>query len=129
MDAVQMEMHARIQGGSRSMKDPAGRDVRILRDQDGLQIAAELGHPLREIYMAALGLGICPYRYLRNREAISLTEQLELAKAQVGLVGAGGLGGHIILLLARVGIGRLVVVDHDVFDETNLNRQALSTRG
>lgn len=128
MEEVQMEMRARIQEGSRSMKDPAGRDVRILRDQDSLQIAAELGRPLREVYMAALALGICPYRYLRNRETISLAEQLELAKAQVGLVGAGGLGGHIILLLARVGIGRLVVVDHDVFDETNLNRQALSTR-
>jgi molybdopterin/thiamine biosynthesis adenylyltransferase len=46
---------------------------------------------------------------------------------RVVVVGAGGLGGHVILLLARLGIGHLVVVDGDVFDETNLNRQALCT--
>jgi molybdopterin/thiamine biosynthesis adenylyltransferase len=45
----------------------------------------------------------------------------------VAVIGAGGLGGHVILLLARMGIGTLVVVDYDVFDETNLNRQALSS--
>ena len=42
------------------------------------------------------------------------------------MVGAGGLGGNVILLLARVGVGHIVVVDYDRFDETNLNRQALS---
>jgi molybdopterin/thiamine biosynthesis adenylyltransferase len=40
-------------------------------------------------------------------------------------VGAGGLGGQAVLLLARVGVGTLVIVDCDLFDETNLNRQAL----
>jgi molybdopterin/thiamine biosynthesis adenylyltransferase len=40
-------------------------------------------------------------------------------------VGAGGLGGQVVLLLARVGVGTLVVADCDIFDETNLNRQAL----
>jgi molybdopterin/thiamine biosynthesis adenylyltransferase len=69
--------------------------------------------------------GIYPYRYLRNRDAISKEEQLKLAESRIAVVGAGGLGGNVILLLARVGIGSLVVVDNDVFDETNLNRQAL----
>ncbi|MBW2310156.1 MAG: HesA/MoeB/ThiF family protein [Deltaproteobacteria bacterium] len=72
-------------------------------------------------------LGISPYRYLRNRDAISIDEQLELAESQVSVIGAGGLGGQVILLLARVGIGHLIVVDADAFDETNLNRQALSS--
>jgi molybdopterin/thiamine biosynthesis adenylyltransferase len=43
----------------------------------------------------------------------------------VAVIGAGGLGGTVILLLARIGVGFLTVVDGDVFDETNLNRQAL----
>jgi molybdopterin/thiamine biosynthesis adenylyltransferase len=45
----------------------------------------------------------------------------------VAVIGAGGLGGPVILILARMGIGHLVVMDHDVFDETNLNRQAVSS--
>jgi molybdopterin/thiamine biosynthesis adenylyltransferase len=38
------------------------------------------------------------------------------------------LGGQVILLLARIGIGHLIIVDHDVFDETNLNRQPLCSK-
>jgi molybdopterin/thiamine biosynthesis adenylyltransferase len=43
----------------------------------------------------------------------------------VAVIGAGGLGGHIIMLLSRVGVGHLVVIDFDTFDETNKNRQPL----
>jgi molybdopterin/thiamine biosynthesis adenylyltransferase len=82
-----------------------------------------------EVYRRALQQGIYPYRYIRNGDGITLQEQLKLAESCVSVVGAGGLGGQIILLLARIGVGRLVVVDHDVFDETNLNRQALSSTG
>ena len=53
---------------------------------------------------------------------------MRLAQSRVVVVGAGGLGGHVILLLARLGVGHLVVVDNDVFDETNLNRQALCSK-
>jgi len=42
------------------------------------------------------------------------------------VVGCGGLGGHIVDQLARLGIGHITAVDGDVFDETNLNRQLLS---
>jgi molybdopterin/thiamine biosynthesis adenylyltransferase len=127
MEAMDSEMLAQIRGGARSVKDPAGRDVQVLQDHEALEIASQFGRSLREVYMEALGLGICPYRYFRNHDALSLAEQLELARARVSVVGAGGLGGQIILLLARMGIGHLVVVDHDLFDETNLNRQALSS--
>ena len=42
------------------------------------------------------------------------------------VVGCGGLGGHIIDQLVRIGVGSLRVVDGDVFEESNLNRQLLS---
>jgi molybdopterin/thiamine biosynthesis adenylyltransferase len=58
-------------------------------------------------------------------DILSAPEQLKLAGSRVAVVGAGGLGGQVVLLLSRVGVGTLVVVDCDVFDETNLNRQAL----
>ena len=65
-------------------------------------------------------------RYARNIPALSEEECLLLRQKRVIVVGCGGLGGHIIDQLARIGIGFLRVVDGDVFEETNLNRQLLS---
>jgi len=66
-------------------------------------------------------------RYLRNHDAISETEQATLAEKRVLVVGCGGLGGMVIECLARIGVGHLRVVDGDVFEESNLNRQLLSS--
>ncbi|MFP4023120.1 MAG: sulfur carrier protein ThiS adenylyltransferase ThiF [Thiohalospira sp.] len=41
----------------------------------------------------------------------------------VGIAGAGGLGSNCAVALARVGIGKLIIADFDVVNETNLNRQ------
>jgi len=41
----------------------------------------------------------------------------------VGIAGAGGLGSNVAMHLTRVGIGKLVVADFDVVQESNLNRQ------
>lgn len=66
-------------------------------------------------------------RYARNFQSISLAEQSLLADTRVCVVGLGGLGGGVVEILARIGIGTLDLVDGDSFDETNLNRQLLST--
>ena len=53
-----------------------------------------------------------------------LPEQLtRLAAARVGLAGAGGLGSNCAMMLARSGITQFVLVDGDVVDASNLNRQ------
>ena len=54
--------------------------------------------------------------------------RIEPAKKQkkIAVIGCGGLGGHIIDQLARIGIGFLRVADGDVFEFSNLNRQLLS---
>jgi len=114
-----------IQDKAVTVTDPAGRGVAVLSDGDAMEIARRFGMELPEIYREALRISIYPYRYIRNRDAVSPAEQFRLAESRVAVVGAGGLGGQVILLLARAGIGRLTVVDHDAFDETNLNRQAL----
>lgn len=66
-------------------------------------------------------------RYARNIPALTEAECLALRQKRVLVVGCGGLGGHIIDQLARIGVGSLRVVDGDVFEETNLNRQLLSS--
>ncbi len=47
----------------------------------------------------------------------------ELEKFSVGIAGAGGLGSNAAISLARAGIGRLVIVDFDIVEDGNLNRQ------
>lgn len=117
-----------IQVKARPIKDLVGRDVLVIDEAHADTIARDLGLTLLDVFRATLGLGIYPRRYLRNREGISLQDQLKLAESRVAVVGAGGLGGTVIQLLGRIGIGRLTVVDCDVFDETNLNRQVFCTR-
>ena len=66
-------------------------------------------------------------RYARNAPALTEAECALLRTKKVAVIGCGGLGGHIIDMLARIGVGALKVVDGDVFEETNLNRQLLSS--
>jgi len=51
--------------------------------------------------------------------------QLRLAESRVVLVGAGGLGSPAALYLAAAGVGELVIVDDDLVDRSNLQRQVL----
>ncbi len=51
--------------------------------------------------------------------------QRRLAAAHVAVIGAGGLGSPVILALAAAGIGTLTVIDDDVVDASNLQRQVL----
>jgi molybdopterin-synthase adenylyltransferase len=48
--------------------------------------------------------------------------EAKLARLTVGLVGLGGGNSHVVQQLAHVGVGRLVCVDFDVVEESNLNR-------
>ena len=50
----------------------------------------------------------------------------KLQNASVTIVGVGGVGGEVAVLLARAGVGRLRLIDFDVVDETNINRQAVA---
>ena len=66
-------------------------------------------------------------RYTRNVTTLTEEENNKLHDFRVCVIGCGGIGGYIIEMLARIGIGSITAVDMDVFDETNLNRQILST--
>lgn len=49
-----------------------------------------------------------------------------LAKKSVFVLGIGGVGGYVCEALARSGVGRLVLVDSDIIDVTNINRQIIA---
>jgi adenylyltransferase/sulfurtransferase len=51
--------------------------------------------------------------------------QRKLTNAHVAVVGAGGLGCPVSLYLVAAGVGKLTIIDADVVEETNLNRQVL----
>lgn len=61
------------------------------------------------------------YRALEERHGKEL--QKRFASASVAVCGLGGLGSHIAFALAHAGIGRLILIDFDKVEITNLNRQ------
>ncbi len=65
-------------------------------------------------------------RYIRNIPSITDEECRTLLQKRVLIIGCGGLGGHLADLIARIGVKFIRVVDGDVFDTSNLNRQLLS---
>jgi sulfur-carrier protein adenylyltransferase/sulfurtransferase len=66
-------------------------------------------------------------RYSRHliMPEVGMEGQLKLKQARVLLIGTGGLGAPLGLYLAAAGVGRIGVVDFDVVDFTNLQRQVL----
>ncbi len=66
-------------------------------------------------------------RYSRHliMPEVGIQGQRKLKQASVLLIGTGGLGSPLALYLTAAGIGRLGLVDYDVVDETNLQRQVI----
>ena len=107
--------------------DPDGQTCPTIGLKAVASIARAQKIAAKEIEIAALKNGIIPWRYLRNIGTIGLDGQIKLLQSAVAVVGAGGLGGTIIELMARHGIGHIIIIDNDRFTEQNLNRQLLST--
>jgi molybdopterin/thiamine biosynthesis adenylyltransferase len=102
-------------------------DIRFIRLGPVHELAVTFDCPIREVELAALEAGIVPWRYVRNLGTIGLEGQATLLQATVAVVGLGGLGGYVTEALARMGVGRLILIDGDAFEDHNLNRQLLST--
>ncbi len=105
---------------------PDGTSYYSLAYRDELGLVQETGCSLKEIQIVALEHDLIPEVYIRNQKSLSSRDQVRLLQTHVGIIGLGGLGGTVTEILARIGIGSLTLVDGDVFEDSNLNRQLLS---
>ncbi len=101
-------------------KEYIGIDLSSIR-----RVASEVGISVRAAEIAALEMEVIPVRYFRNIDSLGTSGQARLLLSSVAVVGAGGLGGLVIELLSRVGVGNIIIIDGDRFTEDNLNRQIL----
>ena len=63
----------------------------------------------------------------RQMSIVTKSQQTKFKESKIAVVGCGGIGGSVIEMLARMGVGELTLIDTDEFDLSNLNRQLLST--
>src|ERR1700719_1985140 len=87
----------------------------------GIPVAPATGKPVAPLSKAEI------QRYSRHliMPEVGMDGQLKLKQAKVLCIGTGGLGAPLGLYLAAAGVGRIGLVDFDVVDFTNLQRQIL----
>jgi molybdopterin/thiamine biosynthesis adenylyltransferase len=117
----------RISEAKEIYEAPGGKQYSVINLKAVSSIARDGGISAKEVEIAAMEQGIVPRRYLRNMGTIGLEGQIKLLRSAVAVVGAGGLGGGLIELLARQGVGHIIIIDSDRFAETDLNRQLMAT--
>jgi len=66
--------------------------------------------------------------FIRTGLLLGETALNKLRTSRVAVFGAGGVGGYVIEALVRCGVGTIDVVDNDVVDVTNINRQIIATQ-
>ncbi len=62
----------------------------------------------------------------RQMSIVTKSQQTRFKEAEVTVIGCGGIGGSLIEQLARMGVGKINLIDKDIFDLSNLNRQLIS---
>lgn len=66
------------------------------------------------------------HRFVRFEKLVGIDALNYLSTKTVLVLGVGGVGGYVVEGLVRSGVGRIIVIDKDVVDETNLNRQIIA---
>ena len=64
--------------------------------------------------------------FARTELLIGRDAMVRLQNARVAVFGIGGVGGHVVEALARSGVGSIHLIDKDVVDRTNINRQMVA---
>jgi sulfur-carrier protein adenylyltransferase/sulfurtransferase len=106
----------------------AAKTLSELGYEDVASLAGGFTDWKRNGFPVQLSAGLDPQRRARYSRHLLIPEvgepgQLKLLDSKVLLIGAGGLGSPASLYLAAAGVGRIGIVDADVVDESNLQRQ------
>jgi molybdopterin/thiamine biosynthesis adenylyltransferase/rhodanese-related sulfurtransferase len=106
----------------------AAKTLAELGYEDVVSLAGGFTDWKRNGFPVQLSAGLDPQRRARYSRHLLIPEvgeqgQLKLLDSKVLLIGAGGLGSPASLYLAAAGVGRIGIVDADVVDESNLQRQ------
>jgi molybdopterin/thiamine biosynthesis adenylyltransferase/rhodanese-related sulfurtransferase len=106
----------------------AAKTLAELGYEDVVSLAGGFTDWKRNGFPVELSAGLDPQRRARYSRHLLIPEvgeqgQLKLLDSKVLLIGAGGLGSPASLYLAAAGVGRIGIVDADVVDESNLQRQ------
>src|SRR5439155_86694 len=81
-----------------------------------------IGQNLRTLRAEPRAVGASAERFARQVLMFGSEGQQILRQLTVVVVGAGGGGSLLVEMLAHLGVGRIIIVDYDVVDETNLSR-------
>jgi adenylyltransferase/sulfurtransferase len=106
------------------------KDATPLKDGDTVSIVPSIAGGSAGVAEPPVATSLSKDEILRYSRHLIIPEvgmegQLKLKQAKVLLVGAGGLGAPLGMYLAAAGIGRIGIVDFDVVDYTNLQRQVI----
>ncbi|TKJ31705.1 hypothetical protein CEE39_06955 [bacterium (candidate division B38) B3_B38] len=115
----------KLKKSSTIISGPDGNPLAVLSLSERNRLCRHFRLSPREVELHSLEAGIVPLRYLKNIGTLSIEGQRRLLSSKVAVVGLGGLGGLLVELLARVGVGGMLIIDGDRFVEDNLNRQIL----
>lgn len=127
-DAGQLRNFVNVYVGDEDIRDLDGTDTEINKGDEILIIPAIAGGTAATATEELPNLTNEEYaRYSRHLilPEVGLEGQKKLKAARVLTIGTGGLGSPLGLYLAAAGIGTLGVVDFDVVDESNLQRQII----
>ncbi|OWZ84791.1 ThiF family adenylyltransferase [Natranaerobius trueperi] len=93
--------------------------VNVISIEDELYLSSTYQLNPRKVQQLSLKNGILPLRYSKNYNPLGINGQLSLLHSTIGVVGVGELGKAVIEIIARIGIGHIIIIDHKDLNETN----------
>jgi hypothetical protein len=124
-NAADKDIRRCVAESAESHVGPDGKAYIVINLKTTASLSSSQGVPAKDVEIAALKQGIIPCRYLRNIGTVGLDGQIKLLQSTVAVVGAGGLGGTVIELLARQG-DKLSDDSHDVSGKVDWGQRSES---